>query len=56
MSQKFIANVLGAAARVLSPITPAVLAGLRATGGPHRRHPRTSHNELLGLDTIATRR
>ena len=40
-------------ARVLSPITPTVLASLRADGGPHRRHPRVvtslQYSRLDGL-------
>ena len=37
--------------RVLPPITPTVLDKLRASGVPHRRHPRQAYGWLLGVET-----
>ena len=40
-----------AVTRVLSLITPTVLAKLRAAGDPHQRYPREKDGELPGHDT-----
>ncbi len=41
--------------RVLSPITPTVLAGLRAAGGPHRRHPHEKQHRNFQLRILVGR-